>query len=466
MAKDRGLEAINRKLLRQSQILQTTIRALLEKRRPLHILEIGCGTGRALMELAWQFKGEEVKFYGINKKAGSPLSSDADLRRTALQDGIAPQDEIEKLALPQVFFYDATQLHFDDDSLDMIYFSSVIRFIPRKAEFLEEICRVLRPGGVALLRISSSGWNYPYSRALDDLMLTPYESRFVLKYGNELIPLEVYLKSFDEAGFSFEFIDLPACVMRIGKQRPGKIALRLNYDEALSVAMAQLPYGDESTGDGKGGTRSVYNLSAGDYQALLTRGLLSKEMLQSAEMVQAGMAAMKASSKRNDSARAPEGNMTRLAKKQAYVSSFQVGQRVKIKGKRNGERRFYAIKIKLDADDGAEDELEGAIEWVDPAAQRLGLLGLSVHADGIALADMASGMMVKARGKYLDGRFIAIKVKVQETSWSGGEEIQGEIQATDVVNGTIQVTGFTIITDAKTRLVGSRLGEKYHEGVS
>lgn len=48
MAKDRSLLEVNHKLLKQSQILQETIQALLAQRRPVSVLEIGCGSGRML----------------------------------------------------------------------------------------------------------------------------------------------------------------------------------------------------------------------------------------------------------------------------------------------------------------------------------------------------------------------------------------------------------------------------------
>ncbi len=441
MAKNRNLASINGKLLRRSEILQNTITTLLETRRPLWVLEIGCGAGRALMELARQFKDAAVRFYGIYKKSGDPLASSADLLDTAQRYGLAPDEELRRLALPELFFYDATQLHFADASLDLVYSVEMFRFVERKAEFLEEVGRVLKPGGVALLQLSNAGWNYPHSLAQDNTALTPYNSRFVLKYGNELIPLEIYLRLFAGDGFTFEFINLPACVIKLDKLRPGKLALRLHYDNALSLSMKQLPYGDDSSGKAKGGFRSVYHLDADAYQALFEREWLSPDTLLSAAEV--------AQTHRPKARRTFDGNGLRpyeidaaalpaaAQKDKKYgVQKLHPGQRVKVKGRRQSGPAFLSIKTRPNEDGETRDTFEGKIDWVDGAAAAFGLLGFRVYPEAacaikgendedLSFADLAPGKLAKVKGRYTDGRIAAEKIKVKIAPSVVVEEMQG-----------------------------------------
>jgi SAM-dependent methyltransferase len=459
MAKDRGLDAISEKLLRNSDILHATAQKLLEKPGALSVLEIGCGAGRALMELVLRLKDAPVQFYGINKKCGDPLASSADLLRTARQYNLADENELGKIAPPELFFYDATQLHFAGESLDLIYSVDTIRFIVCKAEFLEEVCRVLKPGGVALLHFGSSGWKYPYSLAQDNAMLTPHNSRLVLKHGGELIPFEVFFKLFEEEGFLFELINLPAFVIRIAKQTSGKLALRLSYDPVLSMSMTELPYGDESFGKAKGGFRSVYHLDGKDYQTLFARGWLSKESRLTAEaaaeaFVQQARRASEEDGYNGVASLAPPNAFQVTAKKFA-VEQFQPGQRIKVKGKRKNGLLFHAVSVRPDDDNEERDTFEGRIEWIDPAMQSFGLLGFSVYAGEkfsikgqndrpVSFADLVPGMMLKVKGQYVEGRIIAERVKIKTTPSIIVEEIQGRAQEIDPGNRSFKLFGFWV----------------------
>jgi hypothetical protein len=148
----------------------------------------------------------------------------------------------------------------------------------RKAEFLEEVCRILKPGGVALLQIGESNWNYPYSQACDERILTPYTSRFILKHGPELIPLPVYVKLFEGDRFLFRFITDSRCTIIVCKLRPGLLSLQLAFNWKLSGPMHLLPYRGKS-GQLKDGFRSVYDVCPKLYETLFERGLLSHDQI-------------------------------------------------------------------------------------------------------------------------------------------------------------------------------------------
>lgn len=236
--KTRSLAEINHKILKDSRIIETTLSELLSKGKGLKVLEVGFGYGRALLELAWHFRNERVSFYGLNKKA-QPIEKQKDLIVIAKDYGIIPEEYLANFNLPEVFFYDAARLHFDDANIDFVYSAVTVRFIERKAEFLEEVCRVLRPGGVALLDMGEPSWDYPYSRVCHEKMLTPHINRFVLKYGNELIPLPTYLRYFEKDSFEFKFLPNSRCVLKVTKGGLGAVALQLEYNDELSVPMEQ-----------------------------------------------------------------------------------------------------------------------------------------------------------------------------------------------------------------------------------
>lgn len=280
MPKNRSLAEIDDLLVEDSAVLETTLSELLTRRSPLNVLEVGFGHGRALMELAWKFHSAPIGFYGINKKPGRGMRRREDLLDTARQYHIASDHELARFTLPDVLFYDATRLHFEDSSLDLIYSAVSIRFVEDKATFLEEVARVLKPGGIALLDFSELPWDHPHTLTHDDTLLTPALSHFVLVYGDELIPFLQYLKLREGEMFEFRFLRKDRFILQVQKLRPGRLDLRLSTNTRLSCPMRDLSerYKD-MLGKEKGGFRSVYDVHPDMYRALGERGLLSQEQL-------------------------------------------------------------------------------------------------------------------------------------------------------------------------------------------
>lgn len=280
MPKNRSLTQINDIFVEHSTILETTLSELLTRRSPLNVLEVGFGHGRALMELAWKFRKAPISFYGINKKPGKAMRQREDLCESARQYHIAPDHELTTVTLPDVFFYDATRLHFDDSSLDVIYSAVALRFFEDKATFLEEVARVLKPGGIALLDLSELPWDHPHTLAHDETLLAPALSHFVLVYGHELIPMSLYLKCFEEETFALDFPRKDRFILQVRKFTPGRLDLRLSLNTRLSCPMRELSYRHQDVlGKEKGGFRSVYDLHPDVYRALCECGLLSRWQL-------------------------------------------------------------------------------------------------------------------------------------------------------------------------------------------
>ena len=496
MAYDRNLASINRKLLKGSEILQETIRERLAQKQSIAVLDIGTGVGMALMELAWMFRHDDVHFTGINKDPGEPLASPEDYLVAARQIALASDAELAGLRLPELYFEDATHMHFEDESFDVVYASSVLRFVPDKARLLEDVARVLRPGGEALIRVGSKGWDYPFGPVSDGPALTPYGSRWVLKHENELIPLEAYLKLISGRDFDLELVNRPHCVIRVTKHRRASLTFGLQHIPELSVQMTQLGYGDEERGLSKGGVRSVYEVPEAHYRSLVDRRVLERQtlereadveietgasghdwliarvrqwvataavMLYTAPMTACGatraLAAIHHFNWKGALLLAIVGALFMPSAKRSRLSSYKVGQRVNVKGRLKG-LSFRAAKIKMIKHLTADDHLEGPVESVDLKHRTVGLLAVTtsvaesagIDADTARLESLEPGMQVRVRGTCGKDGFVTTDISVVPPSPIVIEEIQGPIEQIEPVIGVLQVAGIMIVTDADTKI--------------
>jgi SAM-dependent methyltransferase len=255
----RALETINRKLKSVRAPLEDVIEGLLADGRHVSVLEIGFGWGPVLIELAWRFRSRPVSFAGINLESRPPVERSEDLAAVAEALEIVPADDIDDFRCPEVHFYDATTLHFDDESLDFVYSAVTIRFIPDKARLLEEVARVLRPGGRAILHIGERNWEYPAGPATDPRLLTPHPSRFVLHHDLELVPLDEYLGWVGGERFTIRVPRGKRCVIDMTKHSSGTLDLGLQLDEERTIPMREFPHPDRP--QGSDGSRSAYAIS-------------------------------------------------------------------------------------------------------------------------------------------------------------------------------------------------------------
>lgn len=115
------------------------------------LLEIGCGEGRALMELRQRFP--KLDLHGINKAPWRAMRGQRSLRRTGTHYRIFSRDAIRSISLPKVYFYDAEKLRFPDSHFDFVISQAAIMYLRRKDTLIEEVWRVLKKGGIALLNV-------------------------------------------------------------------------------------------------------------------------------------------------------------------------------------------------------------------------------------------------------------------------------------------------------------------------
>lgn len=275
-----GLDSRNRGAAQVDEIFKAVggpadfITDLLTDHPTLKVLEVGFGWGVALLELAWRFRSQDVAFFGIDIEAKPELATPEGIVAFARERGIVPAAQVAELRVPSLHFHDASSLHFEDESMDFVYSAVTIRFIKKKIEFIEEVARVLRPGGKALLHLGESNWNYPHGRASAQPLLTSFTSRLILKHGDELIPLPEYFKLFDGDAFKFNFPADSRCILVLSKYQSGKLDLGLTLNEALTLPGRAVPLLNRK-GEVRGGMRSVYEVREEHYRALFDKGLLS-----------------------------------------------------------------------------------------------------------------------------------------------------------------------------------------------
>ena len=461
MAKSKSLASINDKLLADSTPIQDALRDLLNRKGPVSVLEIECDSGRALMELAWEFRDEDVHFHGHNTSRGNPLDENEDLLLSAREHGIGDAAALQSIRLPELHFGDPTRLELPDDSVDFVYVPSVVRYVRGKAELLEEVARVLAPDGVAYVRISGAGWDHPHCKALPEPQLSGNPCRLVLLHDAELVPLEDFLSLAGNQGLECEVINLPACVVRMTKRTPGPIGLALRADEDLTRPLRDLAF-DEVDGRVKqGGFRSVYHVSDDAYRALRERGVLAAETLQPAGATR---------HRTTETAVGEAEERKRLERNRRILASFAVGQRVKVRGRRDDGALFRAAKVRRNEDEANREALEGPLEQVDAEAGVVEVLGIPVHLGNIErvktweggkydLGELEPGMFMKVKGKTVDGRFLAEKIKVIQGSPSASQEIQSFIGSLDLEGDCFQVGEMTIAIDAATKMEESEAGD-------
>ncbi len=101
-----------------------------------HILDVGCGLGHEVQRLA-QRVGQSGRVVGIDE--GESMIAEAKRR-------------VARLSLPIDFYVgDAQQLDFDDRSFDLCRAERVIEYVEEPQQMLEEMVRVVRPGGSIII---------------------------------------------------------------------------------------------------------------------------------------------------------------------------------------------------------------------------------------------------------------------------------------------------------------------------
>lgn len=157
------------------------IEALLARRAPARILELGCGYGTALLELRARY-GDRVELHGLNRQAGD--GNREILLRNATERGLRNAG-----ALPALHFADvADGLPFANAAFDVVFSQVVWLYLPNKIAVLREIERVLADDGLAKIDVDEVRPGLPaeYARLVEIwesgrlLPLREYAQRFAM----------------------------------------------------------------------------------------------------------------------------------------------------------------------------------------------------------------------------------------------------------------------------------------------
>jgi len=190
---DRGLETFNQKnnLLKELQ---------LTKNRKLKLLEIGCGKGILLCQLITKFR-KNLELHGLNYNSTHGVRKREDFLKNAELKGL----KLNNKDLPQIHFGDATRLPFKDNSFDVIISQVTFLHIKNKAKAIEEVYRVLKKDGLALIslsaysiRIGSDEKVAPFYQKLDKVLKDEYNPRILIRKQGKYISLFEFIKGLNK----------------------------------------------------------------------------------------------------------------------------------------------------------------------------------------------------------------------------------------------------------------------------
>ena len=132
---DRRAEDFDARRFDYFRILQRRVLSLMPLRKGITFLDVGCGTGRAVLEAHRRLEGEG-SFHGID-----------------LSPGMIERASENAAGLTGVDFTvaDAEHLPFDDASIDLIVCTNSFHHYPRPVSSLRQFSRVLTRGGAAYI---------------------------------------------------------------------------------------------------------------------------------------------------------------------------------------------------------------------------------------------------------------------------------------------------------------------------
>ncbi len=238
--------------------LENNIDLALKRNNKVRVLEVGCGEGRVLMELRKLYP--QIELFGINKKPWVVMQGQKSLKVVGTYYKIFSKKEMNKVNFPQIFFYDAVKLKFPQNYFDVIYSQVALPYFTRKDQFLEEVWRTLKRGGIALLHLDTISEKYPP-------FLPGPTPRFVIRSGKKNILFVSFIRNLKRKGFDITFFLKSktnsktsfGTYLVLRKNSAKKLNLKLQYNENCSFELNELDPSKKET-DVYWGFRSVYKL--------------------------------------------------------------------------------------------------------------------------------------------------------------------------------------------------------------
>jgi len=138
-------------------------------RERLRVLDVGTGTARIPIEICARQSGIEI--IGVDRRPAILERARRDIHRARLGDFI------------RVAQADTCSLPYADKTFDAVVSNSLIHHLPRRLDALREMVRVLRPGGVLLVRDSL---RQPDAAKISRILVRSAEARRQSVAGNRL----------------------------------------------------------------------------------------------------------------------------------------------------------------------------------------------------------------------------------------------------------------------------------------
>jgi len=194
-----GPDGTDRKQRRQAQIdLIEELLAWANIQQPQRILDVGCGIGGSTLYLAEKFGAYAT---GITL---SPVQADRAKARARAANLAVFASPKPIIAPPAVQFQvaDALAMPFADESFDFVWSLESGEHMPDKTQFLQECCRVLKPGG----RLLFVTWCH---RPTEQQPLTAEEQQLLQDiYRVYCLPYVISLPEYEAIARSLPFTDL------------------------------------------------------------------------------------------------------------------------------------------------------------------------------------------------------------------------------------------------------------------
>jgi ubiquinone/menaquinone biosynthesis C-methylase UbiE len=183
--------------------LKKEIDKRVKKNRKLSILEIGSGKGNLLIDLAFLYP--HIKLTGVNKNSTHGIKNLQELNKRAKERGLK-----FKPGQMTVKFANATSLPFSDSTFDVITSQVTFLHVENKAKALEEVYRVLKPGGVAIISLGAysinrkRGHKMPlFYRSLNKKLGRDFNPRFIIRSEGKYVPISSFFKNFHNNQIEF-----------------------------------------------------------------------------------------------------------------------------------------------------------------------------------------------------------------------------------------------------------------------
>lgn len=240
----RGLSAFSKK----KELFES-----IQKSKGAHpkVVEIGCGKGKMLLELLAQFP--QIELHGLNLAKEHGLKEEKDFETNAKEWGIKISP---KSTLPRLHIGSVTKLPFANDSLDIVISQVTFLHVKNKALGITEVCRTLKPGGIAIIAIGpysirrKRGHAMPaFYKNLRNKLGEDINPRFLVRKDGKFIsfPASVNLMKNETADIKLSSVKFTSETQRakgywlfIEKKKSGTVHLPFTYKSKESEKLTEL----------------------------------------------------------------------------------------------------------------------------------------------------------------------------------------------------------------------------------